>query len=217
MVFLHELSASAGLLSIKKVLSMNNRIVIADDHPAISMTVRLLLASEGFDVVAEVDNGADALAMVETLDPSILILDIGIPVIDGLTVIRKIVASQLPVKIVVLTGLPPGHVWRRCKELGAHGFVSKQSDLSELVNAIRAVRAHGEYFPDAGLTQGQPCGAGESAALELLSVREIGVMQQLLLGMSNKEIAQSLQLNDKTVSTYKKRLLQKLNVGSLLE
>src|SRR5471030_464058 len=129
---------------------MNNRIVIADDHPAISMTVRLLLASEGFDVVAEVDNGADALAMVETLDPSILILDIGIPVIDGLTVIRKIVASQLPVKIVVLTGLPPGHVWRRCKELGAHGFVSKQSDLSELVNAIRAVRAHGEYFPDAG-------------------------------------------------------------------
>lgn len=197
---------------------MNNRILIVDDHPAINMAVKLLLASEGFDVIAETDNGADALKMVEALCPSAIILDIGIPAVDGLTVIRQIVAKQLPVKIIVLTGLPPHHLAERCKKMGAHGFINKHNHLSELVSAVRAVRRDEIYFPDLMSPPAQSHrDLHERALLERLSAREFRVMQQLAQGMGNKEIAQYMQLSDKTISTYKTRLLLKLNVASLIE
>src|SRR5476649_281305 len=156
---------------------MNNRILIVDDHPAISMAIKLLLASEGFDVIAETDNGADALKLVEEFCPSTMILDIGIPAVDGLTVIKSIVARQLPVKIIVLTGLPPNHLAERCKKMGAHGFISKHDDLCELVNAVRAVRKDEEYFSKLTTPSQQiPRDSDEGALLERLSVREFRVM-----------------------------------------
>lgn len=197
---------------------MNNKILIAEDYPAVSFTIRLLLASEGYDVVAEVKNGADALELVESLRPSIMILDIGLPVIDGLTVIRKVFAKKLPVKIIVFTGLPSSHLMTRCRRLGVHGFVSKQRELGELVYAVRAVRAHREYFPDMHIlspaSQSEP---GEQVLLELLSVREFGVMQQVLMGVSNKELAGHLQLSPKAVSNYKTRLLRKLDLRTVAD
>jgi two-component system response regulator EvgA len=197
---------------------MNNRVLIVDDHPAVRMTIKLLLASEGFDVVAETDNGADALALVETLCPSTLILDIGIPAVDGLTVISNVVAKHLAVKIIVLTGLPPSHLAERCRQMGAHGFVSKQNELAELVHAVRAVRADEAYFPDLPcLPQRLDGTTQEHELLQRLSIRELRVMQQLVQGMSNKEIADSMRLSAKTVSTYKTRLLLKLNVSSLVD
>lgn len=197
---------------------MNNRILIVDDHPAVRMTIRLLLASEGFDIVAETDNGADALELVEALRPSTMILDVGIPTVDGLTVISKVVAKHLPVKIVVLTGLSPSHLAARCRQMGAQGFVSKQDELSELVHAVRAIRANEEYFPCLSCLPSHPGSAAqETELLERLSIREFRVMQQLIQGMSNKEIADCMLLSSKTISTYKKRLLLKLNVSSLVE
>lgn len=197
---------------------MNNRVLIAEDHPAIRMAVKLLLASEGFDVVAETDNGADALELVEALCPSTLILDIGIPVVDGLEVINKVVAKHLPVKIIVLTGLSHNYLADRCRQMGAHGFVGKQSELSELVNAVRVVRSDEEYFPCLSPRLHKPVKApSDSDLLQRLSTREFRVMQHLVQGFSNKEIAESLLLNTKTVSTYKTRLLLKLNVSSLVD
>lgn len=197
---------------------MNNRILIVDDHPAIVMTLKLLLASEGFDVIAEADNGADALRMAEELRPSIMILDIGIPVIGGLAVIANIVAKKLPIKTIVLTGLPPDYLAARCRSLGAHGFVSKKSDLSEMVNAIRAVRMDDEFFPDLrGPQSVYACHPNERVSLQRLSVREYRVMEQLVQGMRNKDIAEEMQLSEKTISTYKCRILEKLNLASLLD
>lgn len=197
---------------------MNNRILIVDDHPAVRMTIRLLLASEGFDIIAETGNGADALYLVEQFRPSTVILDIGVPAVDGLTVLSQVVAKPLPVKIIVLTGQSPSHLAARCRQMGAHGFVSKQDELSELVHAVRAVRTNEEYFPHLSCLPCRPgSGAQEAELLEQLSIREFRVMQQLVQGMSNKEIADCMLLNSKTVSTYKKRLLLKLNVNSLVE
>ncbi|WP_445177504.1 response regulator [Pseudomonas sp. McL0111] len=197
---------------------MNNRILIVDDHPAVRMAVQLLLASEGFYVVAETDNGVDALELIETLRPSILILDIGILMVDGLTVISRIVEKKFPVKVIVLTGLPSSHLAERCRQIGAQGFVSKQNELSELVHAIRAVRANQQYFPSlSDVVRRSTYPAGEGELLTRLSVREYRVMQQLVQGLNNKEIADSMQLSNKTVSTYKKRLFDKLNVNALVE
>ncbi|KTC44555.1 hypothetical protein AO262_32345 [Pseudomonas fluorescens ABAC62] len=192
--------------------------MIVDDHPAICMAVQMLLASEGYDVVADANNGVDALRLVESLCPLTLILDIGIPMIDGLAIIRCVTAKNLPVKIVVLTGFSSAHLSSRCRRMGAHGFVSKQSHLRELVNAVHAVRAGREYFPTLSPRDArQAHSAPEHRLLTTLSAREVVVMQQLLHGLSGKEIAQSMGLSAKTVSTYKKRIFYKLNVGTLMD
>jgi two-component system response regulator EvgA len=197
---------------------MNNQILIVDDHPAVRMAVRLVLASEGFDIVAETDNGTDALRLIEVFGPSMLILDLGIPDIDGLTVIDTIVAQGLEVKIIVFTGWEPGHFASRCIQMGAHGFVNKRSNLHELVDAVRVVRANHCYFSN-GLyaTESRVSHKQEQQLLESLSPRELNVLQQLINGKNNKNIAKNMNLSVKTISTYKTRTLRKLNAHSLFD
>lgn len=197
---------------------MSHQIILVDDHPAIRMAVAHLLEAEGLHVVAQTDNGADALRLLERLQPCTVILDIGIPGIDGLTVINRIVAHNWAVKIIVLTGLEPAHLASRCLQSGAHGFVNKQSDLCEVVNAVRAVQANYSYFPsETCCSVGSAPGGEEQKKLESLSIRELRVLQQLVQGLSNKEIADRMLLSGKTISTYKARLLHKLNATSVVE
>lgn len=196
---------------------MNNRILVVDDHPAVRLAVNVWLASEGFEVVADTGDGADALALAEALCPLTMVLDIGIPTLDGLAVISKIVAKRLPVKIIVLTGQSSEHLQAQCSQLGAHGFVSKRSEAGELVQAIRAVQANEQYFPGLSRLPGDTdADISEHALLSQLSAREYGVMQQLLQGKAGTEIAAYMQISIKTVSTYKRRLFFKLKVGSLV-
>lgn len=197
---------------------MAHQILLVDDHPAVRMAVAHLLEAEGLHVAAQTDNGLDALRVLETLQPCTVILDIGIPGIDGLTVINRIVARKWAVKIIVLTGMEPGHMASRCLQIGAHGFVNKQSDLCELVNAVRAVQANYSYFPSQTCCSvGGVAGGEEQKKLESLSIRELRVLQHLAQGMSNKEIAGRMLLSGKTISTYKSRLLHKLNATSIVE
>ncbi|MDY7536394.1 response regulator transcription factor [Pseudomonas sp. Bout1] len=197
---------------------MAHQILLVDDHPAVRMAVAHLLEAEGLHVAAQTDNGVDALRLLETLQPCTVILDIGIPGIDGLTVINRIVARNWAVKIIVLTGLEPGHMASRCLQSGAHGFVNKQSDLCELVNAVRAVHANYSYFPSQTCCSvGRVTGGEEQKKLESLSTRELRVLQHLAQGLSNKEIADRMLLSGKTISTYKSRLLYKLNATSVVE
>ncbi|AZC83974.1 response regulator transcription factor [Pseudomonas chlororaphis] len=198
---------------------MNNQVVIVDDHPVVRMTVRFLLEGEGYKVVGEAGNGADALSLIEELQPGTVILDIGLPRVDGLTVISRLTALRLPVKTIVLTAQVSNHIAIRCMEAGAHGFVNKHNDLCELVNAIRAVASGYSYFPDRAfcLTRregGKDC---DEELLKTLSIRELGVLQQLAQGLSNKHIAERMSLSSKTISTYKTRLLLKLNASTLLD
>ncbi len=125
---------------------MNNQIIVVDDHPAVRMAVSALLRDEGYNVVAESDNGEDVLELVQRLKPSWLILDLGLPGLDGFGVIKQITDCQLSVNIIVLSSESARHVVMRCRELGARGFVSKQDEMSELVNAISAVRSNRTYF-----------------------------------------------------------------------
>lgn len=197
---------------------MNHPIVVIDDHPAVRMAVCRILESEGFEIIGQADNGVDGLSLLEQLQPCTVILDIGIPGIDGLTVINQILSQKWTVKIVVLTGMESGHMATRCVQSGAHGFVSKQSELFELVNAVRAVQANYNYFPSQfPIVQTAYNEIGERKMLEKLSTRELRVLQQLVQGLSNKEIADRMLLSTKTVSTYKTRLLKKLKVGTVLD
>jgi len=196
-----------------------NKVLIVDDHPVIRLAVRMLMERHGYDVVAETDNGIAALQLTREHLPDIVVLDIGIPKLDGLEVIARMAAASPGSRVLVLTSQAPGHFSMRCMQAGAAGYVCKQQELTELLSAIKAVLSGYSYFPNQALhkSRGRVGGASESEMVDRLSAREMMVLQQLARGRSNKEIADSMFLSNKTVSTYKTRLLLKLNARSLVD
>ncbi|MGH8438607.1 MAG: response regulator [Pseudomonas sp.] len=194
-------------------------VFIIDDHPVIRLAVRMLLENEGYCVVGESDNGVDAMQMVRECLPDLIILDISIPRLDGLEVLSRFHTMAIPLKILVLTAQSPALFAVRCMHSGAAGYVCKQEDLSELLSAIKAVLSGYNYFPSQAISNLRPH-ANEHCELELfkqVNDRELMVLQLFAQGRSNKEIAQGMFLSNKTVSTYKKRLMQKLKAKSLVE
>lgn len=196
-----------------------NKVLIVDDHPVIRLAVRLLLTREGYEIVAETDNGVDAIALAREHLPDLVILDIGIPKLGGLDVIARLHALDMPMRVLVLTGQNPIHYATRCMQGGAAGFVCKEGDLAELTAAVRAVLSGYSYFPSEVIRSGKRQ-MGLSDELELidrLSDRELVVLKFLASGYSNKDIAEEMFISNKTVSTYKTRLMLKLNARSLIE
>lgn len=194
-------------------------VFIIDDHPVIRLAVRMLLENEGYCVVGETDNGVDAMQMVRECLPDLIILDIAIPRLDGLEVLSRFHSMATPLKTLVLTAQSPALFAVRCMHSGAAGYVCKQEDLGELLRAIKAVLSGYNYFPSQVINN-QRNAEGESGELELfksVNDRELMVLQLFAQGRSNKEIAQGMFLSNKTVSTYKKRLMQKLKAKSLVE
>lgn len=196
-----------------------NSVFIVDDHPVIRLAVRMLLEHEGFKVVGETDNGVDAMQMVRECMPDLVILDISIPKLDGLEVLTRFNAMHTPPRILVLTAQCPKLFGIRCMQSGASGYVCKQEELSELVSAIKAVLSGYNYFPSEALnpTRGDEARCAELELFKSVNDRELMVMQLFAQGRNNKEIAKGMFLSNKTVSTYKKRLMQKLKAKSLVE
>ena len=191
--------------------------LIVDDHPVIRMAVRMLLERNGLEVVGEADNGVDAVQLVRQHEPDVVILDIGIPRLDGLNVISRIRSLGLDSHVLVLTSLPAEGFCQRCLQAGARGFVSKEEDLQNLVIAINSISAGFTFFPADVLPVGQGTPASEQELVWRLSNQELMVLPYLASGLGNKEIAERMLLSNKTVSTYKSRIQQKLNLASLLE
>lgn len=196
-----------------------NKVLIVDDHPVIRLAVRMLMERHGYDVVAETDNGVDALQLTREHLPDIVVLDIGIPKLDGLEVVARMALANPCSKVLVLTSQAPGHFSMRCMQAGAAGYVCKQQELTELLSAIKAVLSGYSYFPNQALQKGRSVASSgtEAEMVGRLSGREMMVLQQLAKGRSNKEIADCMFLSNKTVSTYKTRLLAKLNARSLVD
>jgi two-component system response regulator EvgA len=195
-----------------------HKLLVVDDHPFIRSAVRALLQKEGFIVVAEAGNGADAVRLAQSHRPALIILDIAMPTFDGLKVISRVAALGLPCKILVLTSQSVEFFAMRCMRAGASGFVSKGDDMEELVKAAKLIMSGYTFFPDlsGSSVRKTDIEITESEMLQSLSDRELAVLQYLARGMSNKEISDLMQLSYKTVSTYKIRLVEKLNVKSLV-
>ncbi len=211
------------LVDLDEFLRMGNeapsKVLIVDDHPVIRLAVRLLLNREGYEVIAETDNGVDAIALAREHVPDLIILDIGIPKLGGLDVIARLSSLELPLRILVLTGQNPSHYAARCMQAGAAGFVCKEGDLGELASSVRAVLSGYSYFPSDVIRSGkrQVGVPDEQELISRLSDRELVVLKYLANGYSNKRIADEMFISNKTVSTYKSRLLLKLNARSLIE
>ena len=194
------------------------KAMVVDDHPFIRASVSMLLQQENIEVIAQADNGADAVQRARELAPDLIILDIAMPRLDGLQVISRIMTDQPHCKIVVLTSQSPIFYAMRCMKAGAAGYISKNDDLDELVRAIKAVLTGYTFFPNLASSSVRRSDA-QATDLELiqsLSDRELTILQQLSNGMSNKEIGEAMLLSSKTISTYKTRLIEKLNVKSVV-
>ncbi|MGH8333951.1 MAG: response regulator [Pseudomonas fluorescens] len=194
------------------------KAMVVDDHPFIRSSVKMLLKQENFEVVVEADNGADALQLAREYAPDLIVLDIGMPKLDGLEVIRRITSLNLKSKILVLTSQSANFYAMRCMQAGAAGYISKTDDMGELVKAIKAIMEGYTFFPDLATSSVRRSDV-EATDLELvqsLSDRELMILQQLSNGLSNKEIGEAMLLSSKTVSTYKTRLIDKLKVKSVV-
>ena len=195
-----------------------SRILIVDDHPVIRMAMKMLLEAEGHQIVGDTDNGVDAISLGRELKPDLVILDIGIPRLDGLEVISRLMVLALPLKILVLTGQSASLFALRSMQAGAAGFVCKQGGLAELVTAVNAVASGYSYFHSSAMRPVQQGAYSDDVELlGRLSDREVSVLQYLSQGYSNKQISEQMFISNKTVSTYKTRLLQKLGLGSLVD
>ena len=131
--------------------------------------------------------------------------------------LKRLQASTSTAKILVLSTQNPEHFAARCMRAGASGFVSKEHDVNDVIAAARAVMNGYSHFPQTTFQGQQMGGANESSLVERLSTRELGVLQLLTTGKSNKEIGDMLALSNKTVSSHKVSLMQKLNVTSLVD
>lgn len=194
------------------------RAIIVDDHPFIRASVSLLLAQDGVDIVGETDNGRQALQIAREALPDLAIVDISMPLLDGLTVIQRLRSLRLPTKVLVLSSLPAEFYSLRCMKAGACGFVAKNNELAELRKAVRALREGYSYFPDVTYSsvRRQDSLRTERECLAELSDREILVLHHLARGYTNRLIGQHLALSAKTVSSYKYRLMEKLGAPSVV-
>ncbi|PVZ44040.1 response regulator transcription factor [Pseudomonas sp. CC120222-01a] len=194
-----------------------NTVFIVDDHPVIRLAVRMLLENQNYKVVGESDNGVEAMQLIRETQPELVILDISIPKLDGLEVLSRFQAMALPLKVLILTAQSPALFAVRCMHSGAAGYVCKQEDLSELLSAIKAVLAGYNYFPSQAIHSNHETADSDLRLFRLVNDRELMVLQLFAQGRSNQEIAKGMFLSNKTVSTYKKRLMQKLQVDTLVD
>lgn len=195
-----------------------HKALVVDDHPFIRAAVKVLLEREPFELIVEASNGVDAVQMARQHAPALILLDIAMPGLDGLEVISRIRALKLSSRILILTAQPASCYALRCMKAGAAGYISKTDDLSELSKAIKALMAGYTYFPNLAGNSVRQCDV-ECTEMEMireLSDRELIILQQLARGLSNKEIGDAMLLSNKTVSTYKTRLIEKLNVKSVV-
>lgn len=201
------------------------RILLADDHAILRAGLKLLLdAQPDLDVVGEASNGARALALAEDVQPDLILLDLTMPGLGGLEVLRTIKDVSPGSRVLVLTMHDDESYLRQALALGAAGYVLKKAVDSELLNAIRAVM-RGEVYVHSALmekllnleatdqTSATPPENG-SNPWDALSKREADVLRLVALGYTNAEIANQLALSVKTVETYRARGMEKLGLST---
>ena len=198
---------------------MAYKILVVDDHPYIRLALRTLLVQAGHVVVAEAENGVEAISLARQHNPHLVLLDVTMPKLDGIAVIDRIKRLELQTRIIILTSLSSEYYALRCIKAGASGFISKTDDLDVVFEAIKSVMKGEIYYPEVvnSSTRKSDMLVGEMEMIGLLSDRELSVLQQLSRGMSNKAIAENLMLSSKTVSCYKARLIDKLGVKSVVD
>ncbi len=196
------------------------RVILADDHAVVRAGLRAVLgAAKDIEVIGEATTGREAVAMAERFNPDVVVMDLGMPDLDGTAATKEIVEKGLSARVLVLTMQSEEDYLVPLMEAGAAGYLVKSAADRELIDAVRAV-AHGDVYvrPAAArilarnLTKKDPA-AAERLRFDKLTQRERDVLKFVAQGFSAPEIGEKLFISPKTVDTYKQRIQEKMGLG----
>ena len=193
------------------------RIAIVDDHAVVRAGLRQYFAEQvDFRVVAEACNGREALNIVRQGDVDVLVMDLSMPDQSGVDALAAIKARAPELPVLILSGFPEEHYATTLLRQGAAGYLNKECDPAQIVDAIRTVHRGRKYITPgvAQLLAEGLTGAGDKAPHEMLSEREFQVFLRLAKGETIGNMAQSMSLSVKTVSTYRSRVMEKMSLSS---
>ena len=224
----------AGQAGLEPIASNRIRILIADDHPIVRDGLRKLLSFESdFDIVGEASNGQEAIKLVHSLKPDILLLDLRMPELDGIATLHALQSDPSPTKVIVITASDERTDYVQAMRLGSRGILLKQTSPELITKSIRKVHA-GEIWLDRETTAAvmdsfsntpgvatvhtQPSKAPlKPRDRSPLSARELEIVQLVAQGYKNKEMAEKMFISEQTVKNHLHNIFDKLNVSDRLE
>ncbi|WP_018410449.1 response regulator [Methyloversatilis thermotolerans] len=190
-------------------------IVVAEDHALVRQGLRLMLSVEPrLKWRGECGDGERALELVRTLMPDVLLLDLGLPLLDGLSVMQAITAAGLPTRVLVVTARQDPQSFQAALAFGAHGYMLKTDDADALVAAIRTV-ADGGYHVSAELAG--LMAPADVEPVEALTSRELDIASRVGSGLSSKQIGVELGISEHTVRKHRENIARKLGLRNAAE
>ena len=193
-------------------------VLVVDDQELVRAGLRAILESNGVDVVGEAANGAAAVQLAAELHPDVVLMDVRMPVLDGIEATRRVVDAGGDTRVLMLTTFDLNEYVYDALRAGASGFLLKDAGPEQLLSAIRAVQSGDAVVAPSAtrrlldhVTDALPGGTGEDPRLERLTPREREVLVEVARGRSNAEIAGDLFMAEATVKTHVGRLLTKLD------
>ena len=202
---------------------MSIRIVLADDHKILRAGLRAMIVEQpDMEVVGEAENGRTAVNLARTLSPDVVVMDIGMPDLNGIEATRQIIAEVPGVKIIGLSMYSDRRYVAGLFGAGASGYLLKDIEFEELIEAIQAVVA-GQVYVSSGVTgvviedYVHRISGNEAGGTSVLTPREREVLQLLVEGRSTKQIAYELEVRIKTVESHRHRVMEKLDLHNIAD
>ena len=195
------------------------RIIIVDDHPVVRRGLKQILQEEpDVKVVGEAESAQEAFKVIRTIDCDAVVLDISLPGASGVEILKQLKYEYKKLPVLILSVHPEEQYAVRVMKAGASGYLTKESAPEELVKAIRKIISGGKYV-SSSLAERlfTDIDASGKPRHEKLSDREFEIMRMIARGKAIKTIAEELNLSEKTVSTYRTRLLEKMNMTTNAE
>ena len=192
------------------------RVLIADDHALIRESFRALLERKGYEVAGEAVNGQDAVRLARELKPDVALIDLSMPLLNGVDAGREIQREHKDVHVVLLTMHAEGHLMAAALRAGIRAYVLKSQPTEDLVLAIRAVMRRQMYLsPELSQFAVDACVNGDAASPCPLARRERQVLQLVAEGKTSKEIGVVLGVGTKTAESYRARVMKKLDIHDI--